>query len=146
MHRYKSTDLPPIVLIDSSVESNHLFTMLMATSGIPVRAFTSPEEALLSIPAIAPDVVVMSIVLKGVSGFQVCRRLRRMPALRSSYFIALTGMRYPGIEDMCKDQGFDQYMLKPISPDMVEQIAHRASTRHAEQQSKPEREDFSITF
>jgi CheY-like chemotaxis protein len=146
MNRYKSTDLPPLVLIDSCEASNDLFTMRMAASRIPVRVFTLPEEALLSVPAIAPDVIVMSIVLKGVSGFQVCRRLRRMHELSSSYIIALTGMRYPGIEDMCKDQGFDEYMLKPVSPDMVQQIVQRASAGRAERQSKLAREDFSITF
>jgi CheY-like chemotaxis protein len=60
---------------------------------------------------------------KGVSGFQICRRLRRMHQTRRSYIIALTAMSYPGIENICKDEGFDQTMLTPTSHDMVDRLS-----------------------
>jgi putative two-component system response regulator len=146
MQCYKSTEPPRIVLIDASADSNALFTILMSVSGISVQAFISPEEALLSIPAIAPDVIVLSIVLKGLSGFQVCRRLRRMQEIKGSSIVALTGLRYPGIEDICLDAGFDHTMPKPVSRDMVERIVQLASTRRAERDRRQETEAFSTAF
>ncbi|MCW9035203.1 MAG: phosphate regulon transcriptional regulator PhoB [Alphaproteobacteria bacterium] len=74
------------------------------------------EESLLLIKEEQPDLVVLDWMLPGVSGIEVCRRLRTKPETRNLPIIMLTAKgeerdRVHGLE--C---GADDYMVKPFSP------------------------------
>lgn len=82
--------------------------------GFVVRAVASGEEALARVDADPPDLIVLDVMLPGVDGFEVLRRLRG------------TGRKVPVIvltardEDVDKivglEMGADDYMVKPFNP------------------------------
>ena len=74
------------------------------------------EEALLLAREQAPDIVLLDWMVEGLSGIEVCRRLRRAPETQNVPIIMLTARgeeedRIRGLET-----GADDYVTKPFSP------------------------------
>jgi len=74
------------------------------------------EEALLLAQETPPDIVLLDWMVEGLSGIEVCRRLRRMPETANVPIIMLTARgeeedRVRGLET-----GADDYVTKPFSP------------------------------
>ncbi|WP_298092270.1 phosphate regulon transcriptional regulator PhoB [uncultured Sphingomonas sp.] len=74
------------------------------------------EEALLLARETAPDIVLLDWMVEGISGIEVCRRLRRAPETANVPIIMLTARgeeedRVRGLET-----GADDYVTKPFSP------------------------------
>jgi two-component system, OmpR family, phosphate regulon response regulator PhoB len=74
------------------------------------------EEALLLAQETPPDIVLLDWMVEGISGIEVCRRLRRMPETANVPIIMLTARgeeedRVRGLET-----GADDYVTKPFSP------------------------------
>jgi two-component system phosphate regulon response regulator PhoB len=74
------------------------------------------EEALLLARERTPDIVLLDWMVEGISGLEVCRRLRRAPETQNVPIIMLTARgeeedRVRGLET-----GADDYVTKPFSP------------------------------
>ncbi|UVO52090.1 phosphate regulon transcriptional regulator PhoB [Sphingomonas sp. SUN019] len=74
------------------------------------------EEALLLAREKVPDIVLLDWMVEGISGIEVCRRLRRTPETQNVPIIMLTARgeeedRVRGLET-----GADDYVTKPFSP------------------------------
>ena len=82
------------------------------------------EEALLLARERAPDIVLLDWMVEGISGLEVCRRLRRAPETQNVPIIMLTARgeeedRVRGLET-----GADDYVTKPFSPrELVARVA-----------------------
>ena len=66
-----------------------------------------------------PDLVVLDISMPGVDGFEVVRRLRKDPKLARSRFVALTGHGQEAFRQRSREAGFDEYLVKPLTPELL---------------------------
>jgi two-component system, OmpR family, response regulator MtrA len=85
--------------------------------GYGVRPAGSGEAALAGIAESAADVVVLDVMLPGIDGFEVCRRLRRdsdipviMLTARGDDFDVVGGL----------EAGADDYVVKPVEPRVLD--------------------------
>ena len=77
-----------------------------------------------------PDVVLLDIGLPGLNGYQVAEELRRRFAREDLMLIAVTGYGGEGHHASAKRAGFDQYLVKPIAINILqEMLASRAPRR-----------------
>ncbi|HEY6004929.1 MAG TPA: ATP-binding protein [Anaeromyxobacter sp.] len=74
----------------------------------------SGEEALERAPAFAPDVVLSDLLLPGMSGSVLCRRLRAEPATRDVPFVLVTSLADADARAEGLESGADDYIAKPI--------------------------------
>jgi two-component system, OmpR family, phosphate regulon response regulator PhoB len=74
------------------------------------------EEALLLAEENAPDIVILDWMIEGVSGIEVCRRLRRKPATANVPIIMLTARGEEDDRIRGLETGADDYVTKPFSP------------------------------
>jgi two-component system phosphate regulon response regulator PhoB len=82
------------------------------------------EEALLLAEESAFDIVVLDWMIEGVSGLEVCRRLRRRPATANLPVIMLTARGEEGDRIRGLETGADDYVTKPFSPrELVARVA-----------------------
>jgi CheY-like chemotaxis protein len=67
-------------------------------------------------------VVICDIGLPDLDGYTLVRRLREIPALRATRFVALTG--YGQEEDVRRahDAGFAVHLTKPVEPERLRQV------------------------
>lgn len=93
------------------------YTLLEAVDG---------EEALDMATREQPDLIVMDIQLPKLSGLEVTKRLRQMPAFSHTPIIALTAYAMKGDEERFIGAGCDAYLSKPIStrelPGMIDKM------------------------
>jgi signal transduction histidine kinase/ActR/RegA family two-component response regulator len=68
------------------------------------------EQALLD----SPDLVILDIGMPEMDGYELARRLRALPQLRSTVFVALTGYAEDGDVTRALQSGFDHHFAKPL--------------------------------
>ena len=81
-----------------------------------VRRTADGEEALLLAEEAVPDIVILDWMIEGVSGIEVCRRLRRRPATANVPIIMLTARGEEADRIRGLETGADDYVTKPFSP------------------------------
>src|ERR687890_1712044 len=81
-----------------------------------VRRTADGEEALLLAEEAVPDIVILDWMIEGVSGLEVCRRLRRKPATANVPIIMLTARGEESDRIRGLETGADDYVTKPFSP------------------------------
>jgi two-component system, OmpR family, phosphate regulon response regulator PhoB len=81
-----------------------------------VRQTADGEEALLLAEEAVPDIVILDWMIEGISGLEVCRRLRRRPATANVPIIMLTARGEEADRIRGLETGADDYVTKPFSP------------------------------
>ena len=81
-----------------------------------VRRTGDGEEALILAEEDHPDVVILDWMIEGVSGLEVCRRLRRREATANVPIIMLTARGEESDRIRGLETGADDYVTKPFSP------------------------------
>jgi DNA-binding response OmpR family regulator len=95
----------------------------------------------------SPSLILLDVMLPGMSGMELCRRLRREPLTENIPVIMLTARAAEAEKVTGLDAGADDYIVKPFS--VKEVIARvRAVLRRAEKEASPKYEDprLSIDF
>jgi DNA-binding response OmpR family regulator len=91
-----------------------------------------------------PSLIILDLMLPGMSGMELCRRLRRESVTESTPVIMLTAKAAEGDKIAGLDTGADDYIVKPFS--VKEVIARvRAVLRRSEKESVPRYEDPRLT-
>ncbi|MEI6726465.1 MAG: response regulator, partial [Actinomycetes bacterium] len=69
-------DTARILVVDDEASITDLLSMALRYEKFDVLAAHSGREALDAVPAFAPDLVVLDVMMPGIDGFEVARRLR----------------------------------------------------------------------
>lgn len=89
-----------------------------------VRWTPDGDEALLLAQEEVPDIVILDWMIEGVSGIEVCRRLRRNAATANVPIIMLTARGEESDRIRGLDTGADDYLTKPFSPrELIARVA-----------------------
>ncbi len=105
-----------LLLVEDDRAIADLVKFHFTRAGYTVTSTPSGEEALILVDEIRPDLMVLDWMIEGISGIELCRRLRRKPATANLPIIMLTARgeeddRLRGLET-----GADDYVTKPFSP------------------------------
>src|SRR5512138_908022 len=104
-----------ILVVDDTPQNVKLFSDLLKARGYEVSSAASGEQALESIARQPPDLVLLDIMMPGISGYDVCRRIRENPATALLPVVMATSLdpnqeRVKGIE-----AGADDFLPKPVN-------------------------------
>jgi adenylate cyclase len=105
-----------ILVVDDTPANVKLLEDLLGFHGYTVAAATTGEEALASLRASPPDLVLLDVVMPEMSGYDVCRAIRADPALAMLPVVMVTALenreeRVKGLE-----VGADDFLSKPVNP------------------------------
>lgn len=91
-----------------------------------------------------PSLIILDLMLPGMTGMELCRRLRREPLTENTPVIMLTARAAESDRIAGLDTGADDYIIKPFS--VKEVIARvRAVLRRSEKETAPKYEDTRLT-
>ncbi len=103
-----------VFVADDSPATLGLFHRVLTAKGFEVCGATDGAAALVAILEEHPDLVLLDVMMPGLDGFEVCRRLKANPQTRLLPVVLVTGLqdresRLAGI-----DAGADDFLTKPV--------------------------------
>jgi two-component system, OmpR family, phosphate regulon response regulator PhoB len=107
---------PMLLLVEDDRALADLLTWHFDREGYSVVRTGDGEEALLLAEERTPDVVILDWMIEGVTGIEVCRRLRRKPSTVGVPIIMLTARGEESDRIRGLETGADDYVTKPFSP------------------------------
>jgi PAS domain S-box-containing protein len=139
---------PAILFVDDDATNRQALGLLFRGAGYAVLEAGSGLEALDLAADREPDVVVLDVNLPDISGFDVCRRLRELPATRYAGVIHLSGVH---VDTQDRSQGLeggaDAYLVKPVEPrELVAHVRALLRVRAAEEAFRRAAQEWRTTF
>lgn len=114
-----------ILIVEDNSELLELLRLGLKQAGFRIVTASNGVDALKLARTAAPDLVVLDLVLPELDGFAVCESLRRDQATASTPLIVLTGLSSEFARLASFESGADEYVTKPISPELlVSRIKH----------------------
>lgn len=104
-----------ILIIDDDALTRTLAGEALREAGFAVVEAASGEEGLAAFESERPDLVLLDVVMPGLDGFEVCRRLRAHPRLGHVPVIMLTGLEDTESIEQAYDSGATDFISKPIN-------------------------------
>jgi two-component system, OmpR family, phosphate regulon response regulator PhoB len=133
---------PLVLVVEDEAPLVTLLRYNLEKEGFAVEEAHDGEEALMHLREATPDAVLLDWMLPRVSGLEICRQIRRVPAWRDLPVIMLTARGEEGDRVRGLDSGADDYIVKPFSP--TELIARvRAVIRRARPATSAETLSFT---
>lgn len=108
-------DKPTLLIVDDTPANRKLLSDLLSAHGYATLTAENGEEALALLARHSADLVLLDVVMPGLSGYDVCRRIRADPAHVVLPVVMVTALdpaaeRIKGIE-----AGADDFLTKPIN-------------------------------
>ena len=110
------TALKRLLLVEDDRALAELVTFHFDRAGYQVTRTGDGEEALILAEEIKPDLILLDWMIEGISGIEVCRRLRRRPTTANVPIIMLTARGEEDDRIRGLETGADDYLTKPFSP------------------------------
>jgi CheY-like chemotaxis protein/nitrogen-specific signal transduction histidine kinase len=102
------------LIVDDTETGREILEALLQSSTYQLAFASNGPEALLKAEELTPDLILLDVMMPGMDGFEVCRRLRSNPRLAEIPIILVTALddrqsRLQGIE-----AGADDFVTKPF--------------------------------
>ncbi len=132
-----------ILLADDSITIQKVIGIIFGGEEYALTIVDNGKAALERALEVIPDVMLIDALMPGMSGYEVCQRLRETPELANKPILLLTGSFEPFDETKARECGADDFVAKPFeSQQIINKVAElcaRSASRVAEQvQSIPQ--------
>lgn len=108
-----------VLCVDDDPAITELLSMLLQTQGFEVHTANSGEDGIKKVREKSLHIVILDLMMPGVDGWQVCKQVREFSNVP---IIILSALNDPDMIARALDAGADDYLVKPISSNML--VAH----------------------
>ena len=105
-----------ILVVDDEKDVVDLLAFNLKNAGFQTTAAYHGEEALAKIKKDTPALIVLDLMLPGIDGVEICKRLKKEPATADIPIIMLTAKGNEVDKVLGLELGADDYITKPFSP------------------------------
>ena len=133
---------PPLVLVvDDEAKIRDLVRRYLEADGFAVAEAADGQQALDLVAQRAPDLVVLDVMLPGIDGIEVLRRLRT----RSDVYVILLTARAEEVDKLVGlSVGADDYVTKPFSPRELAARVKAVLRRRRDERAAPGGEEVRL--
>jgi len=118
-----------VLVIDDNRESAQTTSWMLELIGHRTCVAHSGQAGIEMALSAMPDVIMLDIGMPDMDGYEVCRRLRQVPALQQTLIVAQTGWGQERDRAQAYEAGFSHHITKPVSMDQVTAILAEAQNR-----------------
>jgi C4-dicarboxylate-specific signal transduction histidine kinase len=103
-----------VLIADDDIASRNTVAAQLSPAGYRLRFASNGEEALAAVEAETPDLVLLDVMMPGLDGYEVCRRLRA--CLRAEYIPIILITALDGRKNIVRglEAGADDFLAKPV--------------------------------
>ncbi|NJL35550.1 MAG: response regulator [Leptolyngbyaceae cyanobacterium RM2_2_4] len=108
-----------ILIVEDTVSEMELMSHYLRESGYVIINAGSAKEALNKAIEEKPDIIITDVVMPGMSGFELCRSLKKHPATAQVPIIICTSKNQEIDRLWGMKQGADAYVTKPFTREQL---------------------------
>lgn len=114
-----------ILVVDDNIDGANSLALLLRALGHEVHVAHDGAEALEAARRLQPQVVFLDIVMPGMDGYEVARRLRvDMPSADLRVY-AMSGFGQDADRQRSIEAGIDQHLVKPLAREVLDRLFGR---------------------
>lgn len=103
-----------ILIVDDSPVAREILGELLEPEGYALHFAETGEAGLAVVDAVQPDIILLDVVMPGISGFEVCRKLREKPGLAEVPILLITTLDDRESKLQGLNAGADDFLNKPF--------------------------------
>lgn len=103
-----------LVVDDDRLQLRAIERVLRDRDGIELTVADNAIDAMIAVGALAPDLVIMDIVMPGLDGIEACRRIKSNPDTRDIQIILASAMMTPDLARAARLAGARRAITKPV--------------------------------
>jgi len=109
-----------ILVVDDLPENALVLKSFLTPIGYTIEGATDGETALEMVENNPPDVILLDLMMPGMDGFEVCKRLKQNPETHHIPVIIITGMSDRDSNVRAVEAGADDFLIKPFDRVLLE--------------------------
>ena len=127
-----------VLIVDDDELHLFAFGKELEQYGWTVHAARSGSDGIELARIVKPPLIFVDLQMEGLDGFEVCARIRAEAWSAQTVLIAASGLPRRETEERALRSGFDLYLLKPFSDNLVSKILqHTAVAAGLSEHSEP---------
>jgi CheY-like chemotaxis protein len=118
-----------LLVVDDEVDARDALVSLLERYGAHVHSVASVAEAMVALETTLPDVLITDLGMPDEDGFELIRRVRRLPEASGGLLPSLAVSAYAADDyrDRAISSGFQKHLQKPVAPgELVTTVARLA--------------------
>ncbi|HJW83438.1 MAG TPA: response regulator [Anaerolineae bacterium] len=105
-----------ILVIDDDLDLLNMLRLMLERGGHKVTTTADGADGLAKATSLLPDLAIVDVMMPGMHGYQVCRKLRENPVTARTTILILTARAQPVDREAALAAKADDYMSKPVAP------------------------------
>jgi signal transduction histidine kinase/ActR/RegA family two-component response regulator len=115
-----------VLIIEDHQDARESLRLLLAEEGHDVEVARDGPEGLDMLRRWRPEIALVDIGLPGLDGYRLAAAARSDPGTRGIFLVAVTGYGQPEDRRQAADAGFDEHIVKPVTPEALRRAMTRA--------------------
>ena len=120
-----------ILIADDTEQNVELLQAYLDGLGCKTVAAYDGQETLEKVAETKPDLILLDIMMPKVSGYEICRQLKRDPATANIPICMVTALKEDGDIEQAVEAGTDDFLSKPINRwELLTRVRNLLRVRH----------------
>jgi len=111
----ESAGLPKILIADDNIQNVELLEAYLADVECEILTAYNGEETLTMVDTHHPDLILLDIMMPKLSGFEVCKKIRKNPETRETQILMVTALNEASDFERGVQAGTDDFLTKPVN-------------------------------
>lgn len=116
-----------ILVVDDEPDTVASTALLLQAWGHIAYTASNGEEALEVVAREKPDIIVLDLVMPGMNGFELVKRIREKTFFKRPLLIAQTGFAFDSYKQEAIEAGIDLGFAKPLNCEILKSVLDRFS-------------------
>ena len=114
-----------VLLVEDSLIQAEKLSRCLENHGFLVYGVTSAEEAQLRLKQQKPALILLDVILPGLSGFELCRKLKANPTTKGIPIVICSAKNSALDKSWSEMSGANAYLTKPVDESILLQTVNK---------------------
>ena len=120
-----------VLVVDDELQNRELMEAILQDAGYAVFSASGGEEALALTNAERPDLIILDLMMPGLSGFEVCARVKTDPQTGGTPVLFVTALNQIADKERALAAGGDDFLTKPLQyAELLARVEALLKVRH----------------